>query len=96
MNATFDSDGYPTDETLDTIRTWTNGDWSGLLAFVTSAWNTNYGAVRQKSSTIRFITGGWSGNEEVLSALKENTAFWTKFWLRDERGGLAVFDTESL
>ena len=31
-------------------------------------------------------TGGWSGNEEIMSAV-QSTMFWYFYWTRIERGG---------
>ena len=50
---TFDGNGYPTDETLETI-------------------------------------------EDVICAMQKNFVFWSLFWLRSERGGLFVFDNQSV
>jgi len=39
---TFDSDGYPTDETLDAISEWDFNDFPALMEFVEAAWS-DYG-----------------------------------------------------
>ena len=32
-------------------------------------------------------TGGWSGNEEILSSLQNNSMFWLMCWMQSKRGG---------
>ena len=36
-------------------------------------------------------TGGWSGNEDIIDAMQRNIYFWTRFWLKTERGGHYYF-----
>ena len=93
----FDYCGYPTEETLETIEKWSYGDgFFNLMEFVIKAWNKDYGKVRKKSfgdkTIYRFITGGWSGNESIISALEQNLMFWTICWLKSERGGCFEFE----
>lgn len=38
----------------------------------------------------RMATGGWSGNEEIMSNLGE-TFFWYRFWQSTHRGGGYIF-----
>ena len=75
-------------------------DFIKLLA---SAWNSDMGRmdthiiedtgmIVNRSIQIELATGGWSGNEEVISALHDNEWFlWSMFWQKSERGGLHVF-----
>ena len=39
----------------------------------------------------KFATGGWSGAEDVIYALKSNTLFWTQCWELSKRGGYFEF-----
>lgn len=39
VEPTFDSDGYPTEETLKAISEWPASDAAGCLRFVQKAWN---------------------------------------------------------
>ena len=38
-------------------------------------------------------TGGWSGHEDVISALRDNLMFWMLSWVSSTRGGHYVFET---
>jgi hypothetical protein len=104
---TFDADGYPTEETLDIISTWDiqniTKDVEELLLYVKRAWRyPEYFTTSKKrfrrfkgGSLIRryFVsTGGWSGNESLISALVQNHVFWLLSWQQSERGGHYIFE----
>ena len=88
----FDKDGYPTEATLDVIRNWV-GSYSGLMEFCAEAWHDDV-PVTQDGQVWRFSTGGWSGNEDIISALYEadGSLFWMTCWRKSERGGRYVFE----
>lgn len=102
-NPTFDEFGSPTDSTLETIAQWPmrkDGNWSELAQFCAKAWNMQYGLIREsmvsesmvgKNRLIVFVTGGWSDNEAILSAMSRNRLFYLSSWHSTERGGLARF-----
>lgn len=82
----------PREEDIERIKTW-EGDWPGLLKFMESIWPT-YGVVRKKRAhnvTIwEFVTGGWSGCEEIIGAFYENPLAQAMLWESTHRGGLHV------
>jgi hypothetical protein len=88
---TFDADGYPTDETVDTVRSWPADDPRGAVRYVIAAWNMVYGQVRLSRKTITLVTGGWSGNESLISSLSRSV-FGIQHYREWKRGGLHVFD----
>jgi len=58
--------------------------------------NTNWSdwAISIKGKRIlhfEYHTGGWSGNEDVIGALKNNLLFWPMFWQKSTRGGHYFF-----
>jgi len=89
---TFDADGYPTDETLDAITSWDAAhDSRGLVEFVAEAWHwPDYFII--DGFHVEAHTGGWSGNESLISALQDNTVFWLFCWSESRRGGHFVFE----
>ena len=90
----FDKDGYPTDETLETVRAWDDLSFDGqveLLNYVRKAWDTRVGAEFVEARACIFVTGGWSGNEELIYALEDNTLFWMLCWYKSQRGGYYEF-----
>lgn len=96
---TFDEDGYPTEDTLRTLRVWPALDGIGALEFLREAWKyperiSLVSAVDDIDGTVEdwhLSTGGWSGNEELLGALKENFVWWSTNWYSHRRGGHYVF-----
>lgn len=95
----LDEQGYPDEASLKAIKEWDilNQGLSGLLKLIEE--NTNW-ADRQINITgkkvIRFEyhTGGWSGNEDVIEALRQNLCFWAFFWQKSIRGGHFYFKIE--
>lgn len=95
---TFDEFGAPTDSTLETIARWPmrkDGSWSELARFCVAAWNTQYGSISEstdgKNRLVVFVTGGWSDNETILSAMFRNRLFYLSSWHSSQRGGLVRF-----
>ena len=94
----LDNDGYPTEETLEKIKSWPHTDgWEELLEFVKENWyypeyfnKFTY----EKTILYHISTGGWSGNEDILSALKSNHLFWMFCWLSSKRGGHYEFEVK--
>lgn len=81
---------YPSDEELERIEKWPIEDVEGLREFVFSIWNWPEFATVE-GGMWRLATGGWSGNEEIITALHQNHTFWVMCWQRSERGGLHWF-----
>ncbi len=85
---TLDSDGYPTEDTLTTIATWPASQLDNLVPFVCEAWSYPDHAVHDKAkATLYLSTGGWSGNESIITALEKNLVFWGMCWFKSQRGG---------
>ena len=84
---------YPTEEQLQKIREWDYADFDGLLNYVIEIYNHNFGSFGKnpKKSIIVIITGGWSGNEDIISAMSENVAWWGQYWDSSSRGGKYIF-----
>jgi uncharacterized phage protein (TIGR01671 family) len=95
----LDEDGYPTDLSLTLIkkanpfeknphelmdfvkRLWQYSDWG----WSTKKKKMSYG---KKAILYSISTGGWSGNESIISALKNNeNFFWTLYWQSSKVGG---------
>ncbi len=88
---TFDRHGYPTDETVEIIKNWDPRDPVGLFEFLKAAWN-DCGCIREpEANVIELITGGWSGNEELIDAFQSNIA-WSLCWQLSQVGGLYRFE----
>lgn len=102
LKPVFDADGYPTDEFLDRIAGFT-GTPHELLEDLTKAFGV-YGDVgitpgdlRYRANTgykVRMATGGWSGNESMISALQKSW-FWRLWWVSSHVGGGFEFEIPS-
>lgn len=87
----LDEDGYPTDEVLEAIANYSHkDDRRALLDLIQSAWRYE-DRFRIERGKLYLSTGGWSGNEEVVAALRRSD-FWLLAWEQSRRGGHYVFD----
>jgi hypothetical protein len=83
---------YPKHNEIQTIAEWDYGNFSGLMDYVKEKWEyAEDGYWQQEDDTYYLSTAGWSGNEDIVQALKENYMFWSLCWERSERGGRYKF-----
>lgn len=77
----LDAQGYPTEEWLEFLKTYKPDKSLPLLTFVNevlpNGWYfADFGFVLHRKykgkQKLELHTGGWSGNEEVISAIKSN------------------------
>jgi hypothetical protein len=87
----MDEDGYPTEEELETVRKWKYSDFHGLMEYVKSLWNWNGYGFERKGDIYEVSTYGWSGNEDLIWAMKQNQMFWILHWEQSRRGGHYIF-----
>ena len=86
---------YPTEDQLERIENWPLDDLPALMEYVHSIWSYadagywNWTAGETKYS---LSTAGWSGNEDIIRALMENTMFWMLCWESSKRGGHYEFE----
>lgn len=86
----LDYEGYPTDEWLQYLRTYKPDESLPLLTFVkevlVNGWYmSDWGFILHRKykgkRKLELHTGGWSGNEEIITAIKSN--MWlTHFQMR--------------
>jgi hypothetical protein len=94
-----DKDGYPTENELKTIREW---DFFGaknqvdcyhqFMIYIQNIWHWGkpYFYCLSDNRWIA-ITGGWSGNEDIINAMENNKIFWVMYWYESRRGGKYKF-----
>lgn len=91
----WDDEGYPTKEVLEYIKSWDVVDeksYIALMEFCVEIWAYRKESIVTKDDVCYyFATMGWSGNEDIIKALQENSIFWMMYWAVSERGGLYVF-----
>lgn len=86
-------DGYPSEEELNRISGWDWRDIPGWLDYVRERWRwAEQGYWDQGPATLTMHTGGWSGNEDLVQAMRQNYALWALLWESARRGGHYVLD----
>lgn len=84
---------YPTEEQIETIKKWNPADLHGLMEFIQKIWTFADWGWRQEDQIYYISTGGWSGNEEIIEAMRDNLIWWAFFWEQSKRGGHYIFAT---
>lgn len=88
---TSTDDGYPTDEALAQFRAlMPTGDPAKIVDLLREHWHWPE-RVRRTGDTLELVTGGWSGNEEIIGEL-HRSMFWMFCWEESHRGGHYRFD----
>lgn len=99
----LDEDGYPTEAALELVGKWHWSDMKGWFEFIKSIWWYSEWGWKEKDEphdwgieeTVHryyISTGGWSGNESIIGAMKENEWTWHFAWLQSRRGGHYIFE----
>lgn len=83
---------YPTEEQLEKIRKWDvlKDGISALIVYVKSLWWTpewGWKLAGKQVLRLQLHCGGWSGNEDIIGALRDNYLFWAFCWVKSTRGG---------
>ena len=97
----MDKDGYPTEEELEKIRKWDIIEQPivDLVSYVESLWwapDWGFKLSGKRILRLELHTGGWSGNENIIAALRKNWMFWSLCWLKSTRGGHYWFKIETI
>jgi hypothetical protein len=86
---------YPTEDQLKAIASgpaFTRAECTALMTAAIDIWE--FDGVRWDGDavgTVTLVTGGWSGNEDVVDSLRQNYVFWSRCWESSHRGGKHVF-----
>ncbi|MBT9167222.1 MAG: hypothetical protein DDT19_00547 [Syntrophomonadaceae bacterium] len=90
---------YPTEKELRKIKSWEydfnlpDGGVSDLLDYLESLWwgsELGFKLKGKKVLRLELHTFGWSGNEDIISALHKSW-FWRLYWEKSVRGGHFYF-----
>lgn len=94
-----DDDGYPTEATEEVVQKWAcigKENKLALMDYVKKAWwMASWGWSEEdfeEGKRYQISTGGWSGNESLISALRGNFIFWSLSWVQSRRGGHYIFE----
>ncbi len=81
-------------DSFQAIKSWElkkSQDYYDLAKFIIRNWKyDDYISLRGRK--FKLSTGGWSGNEEVMSALDQNKMFNMVCWESSKRGGHFVYE----
>ncbi len=96
---TFDVNGYPDEETLNEIEKFSLGknleNLHEFIRLIKDHWNyAELGFFKYHPDTgyLELHTGGWSGNESIISAIRKTPMFWSLYWYKSKRGGHYWFE----
>jgi hypothetical protein len=91
-------DGYPTEEFLEWIKSYNPNDikLSDFLSRIKENWwdgdhSFTLKKARNGYKKLEMHTCGWSGNEEIIYALRSNLYFFSMFWRETHVGGHYYF-----
>ena len=85
---------YPNEQELKLIREWPYTDFKGLIEFLQDVFWYPEWCISVKGKQVLRVwisTGGWSGNEDRIDALQQNSTFWFACWQWSKRGGHYFF-----
>lgn len=104
----IDDDGYPTESALEIIEKWHWDDIPGWFRFIEEIWHFKSWGWKEKIEPHEWhnheqykdrmvrryyvSTGGWSGNESIIHAMKNNDMMWHLNWIQSRRGGHFIFE----
>jgi hypothetical protein len=101
----LDADGYPTEAAIKRIQDWGSDDIPGCFTFIESLWwcpefgfsrelnqaEAEVAGIENDEAVVRLATGGWSGNESIVYALRDNVLLCVLTWRLSGRGGLHIY-----
>lgn len=89
---------YPTEEQLQKIREWDDyRDLIGLIDYIEDIYPT-YGFIKRTGKRVQrvvFVTGGWSGCEDIISAMDRSVGLMMA-WESSHRGGKHIYKVRNL
>ena len=93
----MDKNGYPEESELKKIREWDIYKVPELMEYIEERWkyaDCGYWQEIEKNKKIQWLisTAGWSGNEDIIDAMMNNTMFWMLCWVQTSRGGHYIFE----
>ena len=91
------NNGYPSEAELTRIREWPwGGGFRSLMEYVRERWAyADNGYWEQEGDRFAISTAGWSGNEDIISALEANQMFLMLCPVSWRRGGHYVYDVQN-
>lgn len=95
---------YHTEYELEQIANWETKNAYSLIEnlrdmweykdYIIENWGTDQIYKDRPILILELHTGGWSGNEDIIAALKNHKLFWMMWWWKTERGGHYYFKVD--
>ena len=89
-----DQDGYPDEASLEAITKFDMIEQSAagkLWKLIKENWHWPDWGWTEDSNLTHISTGGWSGNESVITAMEQNFLFWSLQFVSRRTGGHYTF-----
>lgn len=86
---------YPEPEDLDALSFWPMAKAAEWVDTARRIWWAGDTLTRRTSRRLYLSTGGWSGNEDIVGAMR-SSPLWSMCWLSSHRGGHHVLDLTRL
>ncbi|MDP2727320.1 MAG: hypothetical protein Q8P59_07225 [Dehalococcoidia bacterium] len=90
------SNPYPRESELRKIQKWDfqKKPVTLFLEYIRALWTYDDRFVLEGKRVLKLYlsTGGWSGNESLIEAMRRNFIFWGMSWVKSERGGHYWFE----
>lgn len=87
----YDGYEYAKQRELTRIAKWNYADPWGWFEYVIARWWMPAWGIRRVRNRLYMSTGGWSGNEEIIGAMRKNYLLWGKTWYVHRTGGHFIF-----
>ena len=98
------SKDYPSQDMLDRIANLSilsnppvgMSSMDEFMKMIKYAWNHDMGKIvhARDPFKLELTTGGWSGNEDIVTAIQSNYMFWGLYWQMSKRGGYHLFSND--
>lgn len=92
-------DNYPTPEELLTIEQWpirNRADVAACLDWIgENCWHYREWGWDSKDGWYHISTGGWSGNEDTIQAMRQNHLFWSLCFVQHRVGGHYILKADT-
>lgn len=90
---------YPHESDLEKIRNWHHSDFIGMIDFIETIY-PHYGFIKRTGKKIQrviFVTGGWSGCEDIIRAMEDNKDLFSMVcWEASFRGGKHIYRVRNI
>jgi len=71
---------------------WDKNEFPIFMKYIRDHWKyADDGYWEEDGLKYTLHTAGWSGNEDIINAMRKNYIFWVLYWEQSNRGGHYIF-----